>query len=296
MKDHPFLWFLSFFGIFFLVLCAIVVFFIFSVVGEKPEILKTDTIGILKVEGLIYEVEPLLKVIQKYQKQSSIKAVVVRIESPGGAVGPSQELYQALKELGKTKKVVASLGAVAASGGYYTACGAHKIIANPGTLTGSIGVIMEFAHLQDLFQWAKISHTVIKSGRYKDVGSPFRPMKEDERKLLEELIGNVYQQFKGVVLAERKIRPDQVEMVTDGRIFTGAQAKELGLVDDLGSFEFAVEVAKQLADLKGDIPLLWPSKEHKYLEFILGETGSSWFGQTLKKQMISTPLFYLMPI
>ena len=264
--------------------------------GEKPSVLRSASIGVVKVEGVIYDAEPILKTLKKYEKESYIKAVVVRVNSPGGAVGPSQEIYQALKKLQKTKKVVASMGTIAASGGYYVSLGAQKIMASPGTLTGSIGVVMEFAHLQELFKWAKIDHTVITSGRYKDIGSPFRPMRPDEKKLLDELIQNVYAQFRGTVLSERNLRPDVIEMATDGRVFTGAQAKEWGLIDDIGTFDDAVQLAQPLAKLEGEPNLVYPEKEKKFMKLIFGEAANRWMDYTTQKQVLLSPLLYLMPI
>ncbi|MBI3019565.1 MAG: signal peptide peptidase SppA, partial [Deltaproteobacteria bacterium] len=253
--------------------------------------------GVMKVEGVIYDSEPVLKALQKFKESNHIKAIIVRIDSPGGVVGASQEIYSELKKMRVSKKVIASLGSLGASGAYYIACGADKIVANPGTLTGSIGVIMEFANLQKLYQWAKMDHTVIKSGRYKDVGSPLRPMNPDEKELLNHLVKNVHQQFKGVVLAERKIAFANVETVTDGRVFTGEEAKQLGLVDQLGNFQDAIEVAKELAGLKGKPELVYPPKEKMPLwKYFIGETTTRLVDSFLTRETVFSPLLYLMPL
>ena len=298
MKRNPLLIFLAIVGVFFILAIVFVSILVFSFWGERPSLVgKSDSIGVIKVEGVIYDSEPVLKALQKFKESDHIKAIIVRIDSPGGVVGASQEIYSELKKLRGSKKVIASFGSLGASGAYYIACGADKIVANPGTLTGSIGVIMEFANLQKLYQWAKMDHTVIKSGRYKDVGSPFRPMDADEKEFLNHLVKNVHQQFKGVVLAERKIAPANVEMVTDGRVFTGEEAKQLGLVDQLGNFQDAVEVAKELAGLKGKPELIYPAKEKMPLwKYFIGESTTRLVDSFLMRESLSSPLLYLMPL
>lgn len=300
MKRSPILIFLAVVGSFFLLLLVIAILGLYALFGEKPSIIKSDAIGVIKIEGLIYESEPILKLIEKWKSEKNIKAVIIRIDSPGGVVGPSQEIYQGIKELreGKAKKVVvASLGSVGASGAYYIACGADRIIANPGSVTGSIGVIMEFFNFEKLYQWAKMENSVIKSGRYKDMGSPFRPMTEDEKELLRGVINNVYQQFKEVVRVDRKIGAEKIDEVTDGRIFTGEQAKQLGLVDELGNFQKAVSEAKKLAGIKGEAELIYPPKEKKHLlQYVLGESVSGFFDKlTTRQAFLVSPFLYIMP-
>ena len=295
MSKHPFLVFLAIVGAFFILLVTVITVGIFLFFGQKPSIMKADSIGILKIEGIIVESDPILKTIRKFKEDNSIKAIIVRIDSPGGVVGPSQEIYSELKKLKSVKKVVASMGALGASGAYYIACAADKIIANPGTLTGSIGVIMEFANLQKLYQWAKLDHTVIKSGKMKDVGSPFRPMNPEEKEFLNQLGFNVHHQFKDVVVSERKIKSSDVEKVTDGRIFTGEQAKALGLIDQLGNFEDAIEVAKELGHIKGKPELLYPPKERMpLLRYLVDESLNKFIDQVTTKNSITSPLLFLM--
>ena len=299
MRRNPLLIFLAIVGVFFILAIVFVTILVFSFLGEKPSsfIGKSDSIGVIKIEGLIYDSEPVLKALQKFKELDHIKAILVRIDSPGGVVGASQEIYSELKKMRGSKKVVASLGSLGASGAYYIACGAEKIVANPGTLTGSIGVIMEFANLQKLYQWAKLDHTVIKSGKYKDVGSPFRPMNTDEKEFLNNLVKNVHEQFKGVVLAERKIAPSHVETVADGRVFTGEEAKQLGLVDRLGNFQDAVDLAKELAEIKGKPELVYPPKEKTPLwKYFIGETTSRWVDGFLTRETLFSPLLYVMPL
>ncbi len=294
MKSHPILVFFASFGIIFLILIVAVVAGSFYFFGERPEIIQKDSIGVVKVEGIIHDAEPVLKVLERYKDNNRIKAIIVRIDSPGGVVGPSQEIYQEIKRIRGSKKVVASMGALAASGAYYIACGADQIVANPGTLTGSIGVVMEFVNLQKLYQWAKMETKVLKSGKYKDVGSPFRPMQQDEEKLLTDLIENISQQFKQVVLVERK--QAVLEEVSDGRVLSGEQALKLHLVDQLGNFEDAVQTAKKLAGLTGDVDLVYPPKEKPtLLRYLLGESVSGAVERIAQTQKNVSPLLYLMP-
>jgi len=296
MKRNPFLLFLAIVGVFFLLMMVVGIFALFSLFGERPSIIRTDAIGVIKVVGIIQDSEKTLKAIDKFKEDKHIKAVIVRIDSPGGVVGPAQEIYQALKELKKKKKVVASLGSVAASGGYYIACAADQIVANPGTVTGSIGVLMEFVNLQKLYQWAKMDTGTLTSGRYKDTGSPFRPMREDEKRLLKGVIDSIYQQFKTVVKTDRKVLAQDLDMVTDGRIFSGEQAKQLGLVDQLGNFQVAVEIAKKLANLKGKPKLVYPPKEKRFwLQYLLGESTLAALERFSAQYTSSSPFLYLMP-
>lgn len=211
----------------------------------------SGNVAVLEVQGVILDSKDMLKSIQELDDRDSIKAVVVRIDSPGGAVGPSQEIFEAVKTLRKKKKVVCSLGDLAASGGYYIAAACEKIVANPGTLTGSIGVIMQFVNLKELYTWAKVTPFVMKAGKFKDMGSPLRPMTEDEQALLQAMLDNVHAQFKGAVQESRGFKPGYIDTYGDGRIFTGLQAKELGFVDELGGETTAIKIAGELAGIKG---------------------------------------------
>ena len=228
-----------------------------------------DKIGVVEVIGVISDAEETVRWLKTFREDGSIKAIVLRIDSPGGAVGAAQEIYREVLKTREKKKVVASLGNVAASGGYYIACGADKIVANPGTLTGSIGVVMHFANLEELFKKLGIRGYVIKSGPYKDVGSPWRGMTKQERKLLQEVIDNVHDQFVRAVADGRKLPVEEVRKIADGRILSGEQALELGLVDKLGSFEDAVELAKRLAGIKGKPHLVYGRERPGLLEYLL---------------------------
>jgi len=220
-----------------------------------------NRIGVVSVRGFIADSKEVVEQLKKYRKDQRIKAIILRIDSPGGSTAASQEIYREIQRTTPQKKVVASMGNVAASGGYYIALGADRIVANPATLTGSIGVIMEVSNFKELLHKIGVSREAIKTGPYKDIGSPLRAIKPEERRLLQEVIGNVYQQFIDVVVKGRKISRERVEKIADGRIFTGAQAKDLGLVDDLGSFEDAVDLTKKMVGLSGEVKLIYPDKK-----------------------------------
>lgn len=218
-------------------------------------------VGVVTLRGVILDSRTAVDQLKKFRKDDRIKAIILRIESPGGSVAASQEIYREVVKTVPRKKVVVSMGNVAASGGYYVAAAADRIVANPGTLTGSIGVIMRFSNIQDLLQKIGVSQEVVKTGPYKDVGSPVRKMKPEERQLLEGVIQNVYRQFVAAIVQSRRLPQAEVEKIADGRIFTGEQAKELGLVDELGSFEDAVDTAKRLARLSGEVRLVQIEKK-----------------------------------
>jgi len=252
-------------------------------------------IGIVKIEGVITDSKEVVKQVHRYRDDKSIKAVVVRIESPGGVVAPSQEIYSELKKLGEKKPIVVSMGAVAASGGYYVACPAKVIYANPGTITGSIGVVMEMANLEGLFDWMKIKNVTIKSGKFKDIGSSSRPMTEDEKKLLQAFVDNVHQQFETAVAQGRKLDPEKVHELANGSIYTGEQAKALGLVDELGDLWDAIAKAAELGGIEGEPRVVWPPEEVPRFFRAFG----SWFhGVAETQERLASPVrvLYLLQV
>lgn len=231
-------------------------------------------VGVVEVDGIIVESEPVVEELKSHLENTAVRAVVVRINSPGGVVAPTQEIYAAIRQLTKSgKPVVASLGPVAASGGYYVAAAADRIYANPGTLTGSIGVVMQMATLEGLLKKVGVEYVVIKSGRYKDVGSFARAMSPEERKLLQALLDDVYHQFVDAVAEGRKLSRDEVMGFADGRIVSGRQAKALGMVDVLGGLEEAVEGAAELGGLPPHPKLLVPRRRFSVLNWLRGELG-----------------------
>lgn len=226
---------------------------------------------VVKLEGPIFNVDDILKELHDYGTNKDVKAVVLRINSPGGAVAPSQDVYlEVLKLKDAGKKVIVSMGTVAASGGYYIAAAADKIVANTGTITGSIGVIMESFGLQNVLQTLQVQPRTIKSGKFKDTGNPFREMNDEERAYLQTLSDNMYQIFVSDVAKARKMDVAKVEELAQGRIYTGSQAKELGLVDSLGNVYDAIELAKTEAGLPKDAQVKWP-KEPSPFEALFGE-------------------------
>jgi protease-4 len=261
--------FLVFFG--FLVLA-------YSVVkGESPRLGTGPRIGVVKLEGGIgmgaggVDAESVMKQVKRFETDDSVKAVVVRIDSPGGSVGPSQEIHDEVQRLAAKKPVVCSLGNVAASGGFYVAVACPKIVAAPGTLTGSIGVISQFVNVEGLARRFDVKMETVKSGKLKDAGNPFREMTPDERAYWQGLIDRVHSQFIEAVADGRDLDEEDVRKIADGRVLTGAEAKDLGLVDELGNFYDAVELAKTEAKLTGEPHLVYPPDERgKLLEDLLG--------------------------
>ena len=232
-------------------------------------------VGIVPIIGLIADSESVIEQIRKFAKDDSVKAIVLRINSPGGGVGPSQEIHEEVRKLRGKKVVVTSMGALAASGGYYIACASEKIFANPGTITGSIGVIMQFVNVKELIEKIGVRGMVVKSGDYKDIGSPVREMKPGERKLLQGVIDNVHGQFVGAVAEGRNLPREQVLAIADGRIFSGEQAKERGLVDILGNQEDAVAEAGRMAKIEGEPKVVTPPKKRfSILELLRDEAKS----------------------
>lgn len=269
MRKNPLLVILGISAVFFVIFVAVAIGTVMSMtsVGQAPKKIfgKANAIGVLEIKGVIMDSKQLLEQIDKFEEDARIKGVLVRINSPGGAVGPSQEIYDALVKLQKKKPVYSSMGSLAASGGYYAAVGTKRIFANPGTITGSIGVIMQFADLSKLYQWAKVNPYVIKTGKYKDVGSPSREMGPEEKALLQEMIDNVLGQFRKAVATGRNLPMEKVIELSDGRIYSGEQAKNNKLIDDLGGFDDAVEALAKEAGIAGKPTLIYPGKKKKQL-------------------------------
>lgn len=209
-----------------------------------------DRVAVIRVEGTIIEPDGVVQKIQRAKEDSSVKALVLRVDSPGGSVGASQEIYRALEDFKSTgKPLVVSMGNVAASGAYYISAPADIIFANPGTITGSIGVIVQHTDIKELLEKLGIKTTAIKTGRFKDTLSPFRELTPEEKEYLQKTIEDAYEQFLQAILKyrSRKISEDRLRQVADGRVFTGRMAKELGLVDELGNLQDAINKARQMA-------------------------------------------------
>ena len=264
MKKHPVV-----FGFLLLVVIGVFCFLILRAVipfeKKSAGFSFKDKIGVVTIEGVLRNSKDIIEQLDRYEKDDEVKAVILRVNSPGGAVGPAQEIFDKILRLKQSKKVVVSMGSVAASGGYYVACAADRIIANPGTITGSIGVVIQFSQIDDLLKKIGLKTNVIKAGRYKDVGSPVRDMTADERKLIQGVIDDIHDQFVEVVVLHRNIPKEKMENIADARIFTGRQALTLGLVDELGDMEYAIDVASGLAGIKGEPEVVYPEKKRKSL-------------------------------
>lgn len=270
-----------------------------SDLAEGFAIGKEGQIGVVKVEGPIFESEKIIKELLEAEKDSTLKAIIVRIDSPGGVVGPTQEIYEEIVRIDETKPVYASFGSVAASGGYYIGAAARKIYSTPGVMTGSIGVIMQFMDLSELYRWAKMRPETLKAGKYKDIGNPARGMTKEERNLMGDLMNDVHQQFIEDIENRRKhlLRGD-IREIAQGQIFSGVQALELGLVDELaGLWEAGRRIYEELDLAKhGEFGLKFvqAKKKFSWLEFFqdMENKISIWSDSFVARK--ETKVMYLM--
>ena len=251
------------------------VFTISSLMGRSAGLPIGEKVGVIEVTGIIVSSKDIIAHLIDFRDDKAVKAIVLRIDSPGGGVGPSQEIYEEVRRAVDVKPVVVSMGSVAASGGYYIAVPARRILANPGSITGSIGVIMEFTNFQELLQKIGLRNDVVKSGEHKDIGSPVRPMTDTDRKILQAMIDDVHAQFIDAVAEGRKMERDAVRALADGRIFTGRQAMASGLVDELGNLQDAIDVAAELAGIKGEPKVVYPPEDKPGIfDYLIQETVS----------------------
>ncbi len=270
----------------------VLLFLAYSLTGgsrssSKLSVVGQNKVALVKLEGVLLSSEHIVEELNDYADDSSVKAIVLRVDSPGGGVVPSQEIYNAVKHARQEgKKVAVSTGSVAASGGYYVAAAADLIVANPGTMTGSIGVKMEFANIEKLLEKIGVKGMVVKSGEYKDVGSPFREMTEKERLLLQGVIDDVQTQFVMAVVEGRKLSEAEVRAIADGRIFTGQQALRLKLVDQLGDLEYSIRAAASLAGIKGKPSVIKKEKKMPFFDYLKEETAT-WIAETVAQGISS---------
>ncbi len=301
MKKNPWPIVLSVVGVLIVLGFAAIGAAIYTVLGEHNPVVTGNSVLVMDVKGIITDARPFIKTLDKYKEDKDIKAIVVRLDSPGGVVGPSQEIYDAILKARKGgKHVVASFGSLAASGAYYIAAACEKIVTEPGTITGSIGVIMEFANLSGLYNWAKVDRYVVKSGPYKDIGAEFRPMTSAEKAIIQGMIDNVYGQFKRAVAKGRGLKLEVVGELADGRIYSGEQAVKNGLADQLGGLSDAVEEAGKLAGVKGKVEMFIPSLKHKRIWDLLSgdrDDDEDLLGYFSKKvlglDLVGKPLFLM---
>jgi protease IV len=271
------------FGGLFLVFFGFLLLAYSAVKGEGPTIATGPKVGVVEVKGAIgsddrggADSDEIVKAVRRFAEDDGILAVIVRIDSPGGAAGPSQEIYDEVKKLSAKKPTVCSMGNLAASGGFYVAMGCRKIVAAPSTLTGSIGVVSQFPNLRGLAERFDIRMETVKSGKLKDAGNPFRDMTPEDRVYWQGLIDRVYAQFVRAVVESRKLPEADVRAVADGRVVTGEEAKERGLVDALGNFYAAVDLVKAEAGLSGEPHLVYPPDERgRFLEQLMGGAASA---------------------
>ncbi|MCX5822845.1 MAG: signal peptide peptidase SppA [Deltaproteobacteria bacterium] len=233
-------------------------------------------VGIIPIEGIIGDSGELVEQINEFADDTRIRAVVLRIDSPGGGVAPSQEIYQAVCELKKKKKVVASMGSVAASGGYLIAVAADRVVANPGSITGSISTVMHYANVEELLKKVGVRSSVVKSGKFKDIGSPTREMTAEEKSLIQAIVDDIYDQFVRTIAENRKLPLQRIFELADGRIFSGRQAKDLGLVDELGGLQDAVLLAGKLSGMEGTPETVHGMKKKTTLfKYLMGSMTSA---------------------
>src|SRR5919198_1140364 len=258
MRDRMLLWLLLGGGAFVLLAVIVIAIALTMEPGEAAEFPFSDRIQVVDVEGELIESRPILEQLKRYEDSNSVKAILLNIDSPGGGVAVSQEIYAEIRRLRekKDKIVVAYLSSTGASGAYYVACAANKIVANPETIVGSIGVIAEWVNYADLLQWAKLKEIVFKTGEFKDTGSPTRALTDNEKKYFQGLIDDMYVQFVEAVASGRKLDLQEVRSLADGRVFTGRDAKERKLIDEIGNFQDAVDHTAKMSGISGKPRLL----------------------------------------
>ncbi len=281
-------------------LCTVVFLTVFLLTrllggGAGPVALTGEKVGVLEIRGIIVDSRQVLESLKRFAEDRQVKGILVRIDSPGGAVAPSQEIYRELARIHKEgkKKIVASFGNVAASGGYYIAAAADKIVSNPGTITGSIGVIMELSNVQELLDKIGVESYVIKSGELKDIGSITRPITEREKQVLQSVIDDVYMQFVEHVAEGRGMAVEKVKLIANGSIFSGRQALGLGLVDTLGTFQDAVDLVAELAGIEGKPRLVYDQRERLgWIDYVVNRFARGL--SQIRRDHSQWGVFYLM--
>lgn len=286
-------WFLGILGVLAVLAIGFTVF-LFYLIGKATdtEVITSGSgqrVALVEVKGVITASEDVVRQLKQHRKNKSIKAIILRIDSPGGGVVASQEIYEEVKKTrDEGKPVVASMGSLAASGGYYVACGASRIVANPGTLTGSIGVIAEFLQLEEALNKLGVGVKTIKSGKLKDSGSMTRKMTDEDARYFQQLMDDVHRQFIAAVESERNLDHDQTLALADGRVFTGAQAFELGLVDTIGTLEDAIMIAAELAGISGEPSVVRERKRKPWMDGLFGDVGETL--SAIKNEMMNRPV------
>lgn len=274
-------------------LLAVTLIAIFLTFGEDEgtEFVFSERVQVVDIEGELFESRQIMDQLKRYEDSSSVRAILLNIDSPGGGVAASQEIYAEIKRLRekKDKTVIAYVSSTGASGAYYIACAANKIVANPGTIIGSIGVIAEWVNYSDLLEWAKLKNIVFKTGEFKDTGSPTRALTDKERTYFQGLIDDMYVQFVDAVASGRKLDLQEVRSLADGRVFTGRDARERKLIDEIGNFQDAIDLTAKLAGISGKPRLIRVTRQRVTLLDVLTTTDLSHLipfdGRTLKSQI-----------
>jgi len=251
---------------------AVLIAVIFSVAWYLRS-LFSDKIGVIEIEGVIRDSKDIVSEMERFRERDDIKGLILRIDSPGGAVGPSQEIYREVRRLREKKKVFACFGSLGTSGAYYVGSGAERIYANPSTITGSIGVVLTYMDAEGLLRKLGIRAGSIKSGEFKDIGSPLRGMREEEKTYLSSLLREIHETFIKDVAEGRGMDVGKVRHLADGRIFTGLTAKKLGLVDRIGTFQEALEDMMRELNLKERPTLVYAKRRFSLLKLLLGDTS-----------------------
>ena len=284
-RRHPLLYFI-------LVFAAItmggfvILSLIFSGLLGGQDGFSGEKVGVVEIVGPIVDSKEINENLKMFREDETIKAIVLRIDSPGGGVGPSQEIFRAIQKTKEKKTVITSMSALAASGGYYAAAATDGIMANPGTITGSIGVIMGYTNFKEIFQKIGLMPVVFKSGAFKDTGSPVRDMRPEEKVFLQNFVNKIHEQFVKDVAKSRKLKYKTVKKLADGRIYTGSEAKELGLVDRIGNLEDAVDWAGELAGIEGEISVVYPPEPPmSFLEYLSGSSVDQMFDKLVESKL-----------
>ncbi|CAN2045479.1 protease IV [Candidatus Magnetomoraceae bacterium gMMP-13] len=286
-RRHPYLFFMLVFSA--LVCISISAMSSFILIGLKSaEFEFGEKVGVIEIQGAIIDSLPIIRDIKAFREDKQIKAIVLRIDSPGGGAAPSQEIFNEIRKTIKVKNVIASMGYVAASGGYYIAAGANGIVASPGTITGSIGVRMGITNIEEIFKKIGLKSVIVKSGEFKDIASPVREMTLKEKKILQSVVDDIHNQFTEDISTGRNIPLEDIRQIADGRILTGNQAKEWGLIDRFGNIEDAIEWAAELGNIKGKISVVYAKqKKFSLFEYITGSSIENLINKFLSTQFSS---------
>jgi protease-4 len=297
-RPRTLLWILIGGGAFFLFTLVIFCLLYFSVRGNSSDLDfgGGEKIAVLDVDGVILQAKPFIDALKRYGDDSSIKAIILRIDSPGGGAAASQEMYEAVKRVRDQKKkmIVASIQTVGASGAYYIASGASKIYANRASIVGSIGVIAEWVNYGDLLRWAKLKEVLFTAGELKAAGDPAREMTPAERDYLQSLVNEMYGQFIHDVADGRKLKVDYIKPLASGRVWTGEQAIGLKLIDKLGGFQDAVDDTAKAVGIRGEPSLVHPEeKKRTLLDILFGDVTQLLPAQARMLQTNNPTFFYL---